>query len=588
MNITLLGEILIIFGLAIAVLLLCWRVRVPTLVGLLLTGVLAGPHGLGWISAVEDVDFLAEVGVALLLFNIGLQVSLKKFIEAYRLVLVGGFLQVALTLVIGACCAALTGRSFGEATLLGFLFSLSSTALVLKLLQDRSELGTPHGRLTLSILIFQDIIVMPMLLAVPFLAKELPIPDILFWNRLIVGVLLLFAVFIGGQFFVPRLLAMVAKTRSNELFALSVLFICFSIAWVTFQIGLSLAVGAFLSGLTISRSEYHHKALGRILPLQEVFTSFFFVSTGMFLNVTIFLAHPLTIALVVLGTLAIKSGVVTVIALGFGLSLGSAIMAGFALCQMGEFSFVLLKSAIHHGLTGGVEDQILFAVILIGMAVTPFAVALAPRVARWLSLLPLSPTTKRALGLAISKADLQRLQEGLRDHAVVVGFGALGRNLARCLQQRDIPFIVVDSNPEVVRKYKDPSLPIVLGDATSEAVLSHVFIAEARVLAVVVDDLFSACQVVELARQRNPDLHIVVRSRRLNDVEELMRAGASEIIPDEVESSIKILRRVMRRYHLSREEIETLIADIHAADYRRLHRLAEVGEEELSNSEELD
>ena len=574
MDITLLEEILIIFGVSVAVLLVCWRINVPPLVGLIATGVMAGPHGLGWISPAADVDFLAEVGVALLLFNIGVEVSLKKFLEGYRLVLGGGALQVALSFPFGFGVSLFVGSSLWESVLLGVIFSLSSTALVLKLLQERMELGSSYGKLTLSILIFQDLLVMPLLLAIPLFAKGTPPLETLF-TGLGWGIFLLFAVLIAGKLVVPRLLKLVAKTGSNDLFGLSVLFICFSVAWVTFSFGLTLALGAFLSGLIISSSEYHHKALGRILPLQSIFTCFFFVATGMFLDLTVFLDHALLIAFLVVGCLLVKTLTGAAVALFLKFPIDTAVKTGLALSQMGEFSFVLLKAASTYGLAGRLGGQVLFAVILISMGITPFLIRFGPKVAAWVTGWRLADIVHRRLGVQLAEASRLLEQADRSDHVVIMGFTMLGKNLAHCLRKLGIPFIAVDIDPATVHEARTRGIPILLGDASSNAVINVLALDKAKVLVVTMEDRYTSSVVIEKAARQNPELHIVARTRHLTEVELLLQAGAREVIPDEMESSAKVLRRVMRRYSPTPDEIEALIAEVHAADYRRLHRIVE-------------
>jgi len=292
MGIPLLSDMVIIFSLSIAVIFVCHRLRVPAIVGFLLTGVLAGPHGLRLIDRVHTVEILAEVGVISLLFTIGLEFSLKTLLQIKRSILIGGSLQVLLTLLGAFAIGSQIGRTFGESIFIGFLLSLSSTAIVLKLLQERAEVDTRYGQTALAILIFQDIIIVPMMLFTPLLAGATGNlgTSLLILLAKAIGTILL--VFLSAEWIVPHVLYQIARTRSRELFLLSVVVICFGVAWLTSSVGLSLTLGAFLAGLIISESEYSHQALSSILPFRDLFTSLFFVSIGMLLDVGFLFQQP--------------------------------------------------------------------------------------------------------------------------------------------------------------------------------------------------------------------------------------------------------------------------------------------------------
>jgi len=343
-------DIILILGLSIAVLFVCHRLRIPTIVGLLLTGVLAGPHGFGFLKAVHEVEILAEIGIVLLLFTIGIEFSLKKLLQIKKTVLMGGSLQVLLTLLATFFIFRQLGQTFGSAMFISFLVALSSTAIVLNLFQERGEVDSPQGRTTLAILIFQDVIIVPMILFTPLLAGSAGNQSQSIILLAVKGIGIISLVLVSARWIVPKALYQITKTRHRELFLLSVVVICLGIAWLTSTAGLSLALGAFLAGLIISESEYSHQALGNILPFRDVFTSFFFVSIGMLLDISFFLQQPVLILLITLGVLTIKSIIAgfTTLLLGFPIRMG--ILVGLALSQVGEFSFILSKTGIEHGL----------------------------------------------------------------------------------------------------------------------------------------------------------------------------------------------------------------------------------------------
>ncbi len=333
------------------------------------------------IDAVREVDILAEVGVVLLLFSIGIECSLKNLLQIRRSVLMGGSLQVCLTILAAFVIARYLGRDFGESLFIGFLLSLSSTAIVLKLLQDRAEVDSPHGRTSLAILIFQDVIIVPMMLFTPVLAgsKGNVTGVLLILTAKGIGIILL--VIMSARWIVPHLLYQIARTRSRELFLLSVVVICSAVAWLTYSVVLSFTLGAFLAGLIISESEYSHQALGNILPFRDVFTSFFFISIGMLLDVGVVFQRAGLIALITLCVLALKSATAGFSTVLLGFPLSTTMLVGLTLCQVGEFSFILFKTGLGYGLFDGNTYQLFLAVSVLTMASTPCSVIQSPRTA---------------------------------------------------------------------------------------------------------------------------------------------------------------------------------------------------------------
>jgi CPA2 family monovalent cation:H+ antiporter-2 len=572
-EIPLLKDIVVIFALAIAVLLVCHRLRVPSIVGFLVTGLLAGPHGLGFVTDVHNVEVLAEIGVILLLFTIGIEFSLEQFMEMKRSVLFGGLLQIGVTFVAVLSLFSLLGRTAPEAVFLGFLVSLSSTAIVLKTLQERDEFGSPHGRMALAILIFQDMAAVPMMLFLPFLAAgSRPAASSLFLLAA-KGIAILLLVWVSARWLVPKVLYQVARARSRELFLLSVLVLCFAVAWLTQQLGLSLALGAFLAGLIISASDYGHHALGNVLPFRDVFTSLFFVSIGMLLNVGVVVNQPMRIALVVGAVVALKSIVAgaTVVLLGFPLRTG--IIAGLALSQIGEFSFILAGMGLDLGLLGGQTYQLFLAVSVVTMGATPVIIAVAPRVAELLLRLPVPPILRSGF---LSRGDLQAPRPGadFRGHLIIVGFGLNGRNLAQAAKRAGIPYMIIEMNPETVRREKRAGEPIFYGDASHDAILHHAGIAGARVLVVAISDPAAARRITAAARATNPALHIITRTRFFQEIQPLRDLGANEVIPEEFETSVEIFTRVLDRYLLPRDEIARFVSEARAGGYEMFRSLS--------------
>jgi CPA2 family monovalent cation:H+ antiporter-2 len=566
-EVSILTDLVIIFGLSLGALFVFHYLRVPAIVGFLFTGVLVGPHGLQLIAAVREVEVLAEIGVVLLLFTIGIEFSLQELMHIRRAVLLGGTLQVLGTVGVVFTLAQVLGQPLGRSLFLGFLVSLSSTAIVLKLLAERAALDSPQGRTALGILIFQDLSVVPMMLLVPFLAgagAQGSEPVLVIVGKAS-GVLLL--VFVSARYLVPTVLYQVVRTRSRELFLVTILLLGLGTAWVTAQAGLSLALGAFLAGLVISESEYSQQALSELLPFRDIFFSFFLVSIGMLFDVSFLLQRPVLTGLVVVGMLAAKSLLCTLVTLILGYPLRVALLTGLALAQVGEFSFILSRVGLPYGLLPGDIYQLFLAAAVLTMAATPFLLAIAPSVADTALRLPLP----RALRLGRYREQVAHGRP-LTDHVIIVGFGLNGRNLARVLSTTGLPYLAIEMNPDIVRAERARGIPIHYGDACAERVLRHAGIRQARVMVIAISDPAASRRVVELARRLHPEVHIIVRTRYLQEVQPLSRLGATEVIPEEFETSIEIFARVLQGYLVPREVIERHIADIRQDAYEMLRQ----------------
>ncbi|MDR1686694.1 MAG: cation:proton antiporter [Desulfovibrio sp.] len=574
MDLSLLNQLVTIFCLSILVIYGCHKIKIPPVVGFLLTGVVCGPYGLGLVSAVHEVELMAEIGIVLLMFSIGMELSVSELVRLRKPVFLGGALQVGLTTLAVVPVALIALGSLNKALFAGFLAALSSTAIVLKILQQSGQMESPHGRITLSILIFQDLAIVPMVLAVPLLdgsglSEGGTGIELLLSGLKTVGLM-------GGGFLlarklVPAGLALVVRTRSRELFLITTLGICLSIAMITSTLGLSLSLGAFMAGLIMSESEYSHSALEGILPFKEVFTSLFFTSVGMLLNLNFFTAHLPEIASVTIFLMLCKMLIVLPVSLLLGYPLRPAIIAGLALCQIGEFSFVLAKAGFDHGLMPADSYQIFLAASIATMAAAPFLIAVAPRFASKVAGLPFVarlPAGKLRVDEVSTSED-----SVLRDHLIIIGFGIGGKYLARTAKSAGIPYTILEMNPDTVRAYAGTE-PISYGDATHPSVLQALGAARAGVLAVVISDPAATRGITEAARHMAPGLHIVVRTHFLGEVEALRKLGANEVIPEEFEAAVEIFTRVLSRYLVPRADIERFVRDVRAENYvtaRKLH-----------------
>jgi CPA2 family monovalent cation:H+ antiporter-2 len=572
METLLLNDILIIILLSAVVIYLCHRIRLPIIVGFLLTGLLAGPHGLALVHEVEAVETLAEIGIILLMFTLGLEFSFRSLLRIRKPVLLGGSLQFLLTVLATFAVARLAGLGTGEAVFAGFLVCLSSTAIVMKILQDRAEMDTPQGNAALGVLIFQDIAVVPMMLTIPLLAGTQPAD----WRVLavlggkIAGIVLLVPLL--SRWLIPRLFFGIARTRSRELFLITTLAVCLAVAWLTQAAGLSLALGSFLAGLIISDSEYSHQALGVVLPFKDVFTSFFFVSVGMLLDTGFFLGNPFALALTALGVLAVKSFTAGIAVFASGLSFRPAVMAGISISQVGEFSFILSETGVANGLVSAEAYQTFLSVSVLTMLASPFMITAAPALAWRASRLPLP----RRLTLE-REAEAPGKEIPHENHIIIVGFGLNGKNLARAAGMAGIPYTVIEMNPASVRSERARGEPITFGDATQPAVLQHAGISRARTLVLAINDPAATRRITELARRLNPRVHILVRTRYVSEMNALIGLGANDVIPEEFETSVEIFSRVLARYFIPREEIEKLTEEIRSDGYEMFRSFSRSG-----------
>lgn len=568
-----LTDLIIILGLSVIVILAFLRLRVPAVVGFILTGVLAGPQALGIIEGRGEVEALSELGVVLLLFSIGIEFSVKDLLESRRSVLLGGSIQVVLTAAAVCAICPLVGLDQPECFFLGLLAAMSSTAIVLKMLDERAEVATPHGKNTLSILIFQDLLIVVFMPLIPLISTGRP--GIHSSIPLLTGKALGLMVFLYASYrwIVPWLLYQIARTRSRDLFLISIILICLGVAWLTSLLGLSLALGAFLAGLIISESEYSQEALGRILPFRDIFMSLFFISIGMLLDL-VFIIHNLwLIAGLTLFVIFLKVFTGSLATLLLGYPFRTTVLVGLALAQIGEFSFILSRSGLEFGIINAGSYQIILAISLLTMAATPFIINSSPALADMAVRLPLPHKVLSGLKpLGITPQEGTEVR--MKDHLIVIGYGVNGRNVSRAASMAGIPYLVIEMNPDTVRSERRKGKPLYYGDATQEAILSHVGISGAHVAVITIPDPPSARRVTELVRRLNPTVHIITRTRFVKEVEPLYALGADQVIPEEYETSIEIFSRALAEYLVPRDEIERYISELRSSGYGMLRSLS--------------
>jgi CPA2 family monovalent cation:H+ antiporter-2 len=561
-DLSLLKDLLVVFVVAAAVVYLFQLLRLPAVVGLLAAGMLVGPHGLTLIHEEENVRLLAEIGVVVLLFTVGLEFSLSRLSRLWHVMLTIAVPQVLICGIASFAATRYYFEAWQPAVFAGMLVAMSSTAVVLKVLIDRGEITSPQGRISVAVLLFQDLLVVGFMLALPVLslkpAANAPSP-ILAMEQ---GIGVMGAILLATRYVIPRLLFAIVKTRNRELFLLAIVALCLGTATLTAAVGLSLALGAFLAGLALSDSQYAQQTLAEVLPFRDTLASLFFVSIGMLLDLGFIAAHPGMVALTVAGLLVLKFFSVAVPLVLSRYPLRLAFTAGLALAQIGEFSFVLAERGKALELLTGDDSQTFLAAAVLTMAITPLVIAAAPKIACYL------PEGKTAT-LPPEDAEVAASLH-LDRHVIVCGFGVNGRNVAHTLRETDIPFVVLEMNPVTVREERRAGVPILFGDCSREPVLEHAGIHQAKAMVVAISDPSTTRRAVQIARAMNPKLHILVRTRYMTDVDDLRELGASEIVPEELETSIEVFARLLEHYEVPRNLIWEFVERLRRDHYEAL------------------
>ncbi len=561
-----LQALVIVLGISALIVFILGKIRISSVVGFLVAGVLIGPSGFDLIANTHEIELLAEIGVVLLMFTIGLEFSLKNLFQLRNVVLGGGSLQVTGVIAV----IALLGYFFynqpvNMAIFAGFLVALSSTAIVFKLLLDRAEMNSPQGRFCVGLLIFQDLCVVPFMLLIPILAgtsgNSESIVITIAKAFLVVALILL-----ASRWLVPYIFRQVINTKSRELFVITIITLCLGTALLTSELGLSLALGAFLAGVIISDSEYAAQAVSDVLPFKESFTGIFFISIGMLLNLGALVGNIANVMVMVLVIVLAKSIIIAGTGYALGTSLRHSLMAGLYLFQIGEFSFILALEGKNQGLLTETLYQTFLSASIITMIMTPFLIRASSHIAGWIvARTPLHRFEKRK-----RKTDLERYPRGVSDHVIVVGFGLNGGNLARILRSMDIRYVILEANNNTVRRAKRSGEPIYYGDGTSAGILHKLGAKTARILVVAINDAASTRRIVQLARAANPQLYIIARTRYVAEVDELKHLGANDVIPEEFETSVEIFSKVLHHLQIPVNDIRTQVDKIRQDSYLAL------------------
>ncbi|MBF8250521.1 MAG: cPA2 [Deltaproteobacteria bacterium] len=556
-NIPLLKDLVILMAVSVPVTIIFHRLGLPAIIGFIITGIIIGPYGTGLVTNLSAVDTLAQIGVILLLFVVGLEFSMTKMFRLRKEALLGGGLQVAITSALALAGAYIVGYPGTQSLFISFVTALSSTAIVLKLLADRGELDTPQGSLSMSILLFQDICVVPMIIILQAIASAKEVSFLSIANPLLFAAAAVGVILAASYILVPRILYQVVKLRNREVFTLTVLLLCFGTAWITSYAGLSLALGAFIAGLVISESEYSHQIVAEVLSFRDTFMSLFFVSIGMLLDLGYFTKNIPHLFLLASGVIILKVMVVVGIGQMLKTPIRLSIIVGMSIAQIGEFSFVLMKLGEDSGLLAHDLYQTLLAASILTMSATPFLMqishAAAYRAAHLLGVRAVPSTEGRIAATS--------------DHVIIVGYGLNGQNLAKVLKEIGIKYIILDMNWTRIKLARKDGHKALFGDASHIEILKNLYIDNARMMVIAISDPAITRRMVKIAREANDRLYILVRTHYISEVEELYKLGANQVIPEEFETSVEIFSRVLKEYHIPGNIIQNQIDIIRNEGY---------------------
>ena len=554
-HIPIIDELAAIAALGVVVTLILSRLQLPAVAGLLLAGALAGPAAFKLVTSLDAIDVLAELGVVLLLFTIGLEFSLSRLSTIFRQVALGGLLQVGLTTLAVALGAVALGQPVGRAVFFGFVFALSSTAIVLRALTERRELDAPHGRFIVGTLIFHDLCVVPMVLIVPLLGGGSTMGSAasgIAIALLKAAAVIILTIVVARQV-VPRLLRWVDSSRSREVFLLAVLALCLGTAWLTSLAGLSLALGAFLGGMAIADTQFGHRAMGDVMPLRDTFVSVFFVSLGMLFDVRVVMAQPLLVLGLTVAFVFGKGVLATLSALVMRFPARVAWLAGVGLAQFGEFGFVLAQLGRQSGVVDAAGLAPVLTAGIISMFLTPLMVRAAPHVKAGEALL--APLVKLLGARSIDEAAATP-GETPSGHVVLVGYGLSGQLIARALEACGVKYVALELNADTVRKAREQGATVYYGDATSQEALEHSHLGQAKALVLVMNDPSAVQRVVTTAARVAPNVPVLLRARYLSEKPGLLTLGAQDVVAEEVEGGLEMLSRVLRWLETPRNVID--------------------------------
>ncbi len=560
---TIIKDIVIILLVSLPIIFLLNRVKLPSILGFLVAGIIIGPYGFELISNLKEINLMAEIGVILLLFTIGLEVSLDKLLRMRKVLFYAGILQILITIVITASIFYFFDVKIKYAIFLGMLASLSSTAIVLKLLSDRNELESPQGRLSLMILILQDLAIVPMLILLPILGGESNYTP----GRIVLQLFYAFGavalIILISKFLMPKVIFQLAKLKIREAFTIGTILLLLGTAYLTHYLGLSFAIGAFIAGLILSESDYSHQITSDIIPLKDVFNSIFFVSIGLLLNIQFVYNNFLLLISITAAIIILKSSIIFIIIKILNYPVRVAVITGVGLAQVGEFSFVLSQGGLNFNLINPEFYNAFLSSSIFTMLLTPFLINIAP-----------------AIGFKVNRIsipkDKEQQRHKLEDHVIIVGYGLNGKNLARVLKETGIEFIVIEMNAETVKKEKEKGKRIIFGDASHELILKTAGIERASIIVFAISDPAASKRGLQTAKKLNPGIYTIVRTRFNSEINELKIYGADEVIPEEFETSLQIFSKVLEKYHIPLNVIMKQTAILRGESYGLMRKEDEI------------
>lgn len=575
---SILQDLLVIFGVSLAVVLIFHRIKQPPIVGFIVSGIILGPSALGLIKSLETVKFLSELGLVFLLFTLGIEFNFKILKKQGRAFFGwGGLSSVALVLMLGIAAIAF-GIPWQEGIFWGAVMSFSSTAVVLKLLQERREVASFHGNSTISILLFQDILVLPMMLLLPLLAVNKQIvgaPEFSFWVWSGKLVAVSIALYLASRWVLPKAFAAASRTGSREVLLMGAALFALGCAFLSHEIGLSLALGAFVAGLIISDSDFGLQAVSDLVPFRDLFVAIFFVSVGMLLDLRVLQEEWLFILAAAAGVFALKFMVFASFGSFLGFDSRIAALVALLLSQVGEFSFILAEQARSLSIISDERFQIFLAISVILLLATPLVAKAAPHLAPSLAELNVLKRVRRlSRGLMKQAQTSEGSAHGslamMQDHVVIVGFGLNGQSLARVLRATDIKYMVIEINADAAKAHAQGGEPVIFGDASRPEVLERAGIMGARMLVSAVSDANALTAIVAQAHKLRPDLPVLARCQYLREAELLRGLSDSDLVVAEIETVAEVFSRVLKVYGMDADRIEEFARDIQLESYGRL------------------
>lgn len=533
-------QLIIILGFSIPVIYIFNKIKLPSIIGFLITGIIIGPFGLKLIDDIGGIQLMADIGVAFLLFTIGIEIRLSRFLKNLSEILLTGGMQILCTFIVGLAIGLAMQLSIGQSVFIGFILVHSSSALILKILKDRDDENSPQGKISIGVILFQDVMVVPMMLLIPFLAGGSGPDALMIIWKLVKSILIIVVILVAARYIIPFALERLVTMNMRDVLVISSVVITMGIAWITESLGLSLAIGAFLAGLALSDTDFTHQIISDISPFRDVFLSVFFVSFGMILNLDFLRENTGYIITISLMIILIKATIVFGLVKWMRYPLRVALLSGVLLSQIGEFSFVLASQGFENKIISNEIYQTFIGASVLTFMVTPLLVSLV-------------------YYLLTRKNIFNPARQGLHpneripvsNHVIICGMGLNGRNLAKVLKDTAIHYVVIDLNFQKIKKAKSKGdKNTIWGDASSVEILRRASVEAARVMVIAISDRFLTKSCLQNAKAINPKLHVIVRTKYLADIEELLALGADDVIPEEFETSIQIFSRVLKMFHI--------------------------------------